>query len=168
MRLLTFQYAQNFFFTHDDEVLAVNLDLGAGVLAEQNAIARLYVEREDLAFVVRFALTYRNDFTFLWLLFGRVRNDDSSTYRLAFVNATEEDAVVKGSEGGRYGCSCHCVTSPSHEGLPRGFQLDFRDFSRDGRPYPSDARRGAVSSVATQLLKIGTRKGVVKPLKMKI
>ena len=70
MRLLTFQYAENFFFTHDEEVLAVDLDLGAGILAEQNAIASLDVEREDLAFVVRLALAYGDNFTFLGLLFG--------------------------------------------------------------------------------------------------
>ena len=33
---------------HDDVLFAVDLDLGAGVLAEQDAVARLDVERDDL------------------------------------------------------------------------------------------------------------------------
>jgi hypothetical protein len=35
------QDAEDFFFFHDDEVFAVDLDLGAGVLAEQDAVAFL-------------------------------------------------------------------------------------------------------------------------------
>jgi len=34
------------------KLLAVELDLGAGVLAEENFVARLHIEREDFAFVV--------------------------------------------------------------------------------------------------------------------
>ena len=46
------QDAEDFFFFHDDEVFAINLDFGAGILAEQDAVAFLDCEREGLAFVV--------------------------------------------------------------------------------------------------------------------
>src|SRR5271157_4732695 len=50
-----FQDAKDFFLAHDQEVFAVNLDLGAGVLAKQDAVAFLHIEREGLAFVVGLA-----------------------------------------------------------------------------------------------------------------
>jgi len=38
--------AEDFFFLHDDELFAINLDLGAGVLAEQDAVALFDGQRE--------------------------------------------------------------------------------------------------------------------------
>src|SRR5881275_2239140 len=50
-----FQNAQSFFFTHDQEVFAIDLDFRAGILAEQNTIASLHGQREGLALLVRLA-----------------------------------------------------------------------------------------------------------------
>src|SRR5664279_4303034 len=63
-----FQDAEDFFLTHDQEVFAVNLDLGAGILAEQNAVARLHVERESFALVVALATADGDNFAFLRLV----------------------------------------------------------------------------------------------------
>ncbi len=41
------EHAQYFFFAHDDEVFAIDLDFGAGILAEQDAVAFFYVERDE-------------------------------------------------------------------------------------------------------------------------
>jgi len=57
--------------------LAVELDLGAGALAEQHRVAGLHVERQDLA-VVLLAGTDRHHFSFLRLLLGRVGDDDAA------------------------------------------------------------------------------------------
>src|SRR6185312_4831597 len=35
---------------HDDEIFAVELDFGAGIFAEQDAVAFFHIERTDLAF----------------------------------------------------------------------------------------------------------------------
>src|SRR5579864_4097799 len=46
------QDAEDFIFFHDDELFAIDLDFGAGVLAEQDAVAFFDGQREGLAFVV--------------------------------------------------------------------------------------------------------------------
>ena len=71
--------AEDFFLAHNQKLLAVFLDLGDGVLAEQNAVASLDVQRKDLAFVVGLALANSNDFAFLGFLLGAIRDDDSTT-----------------------------------------------------------------------------------------
>src|SRR6476619_5156409 len=43
--------AVDFVFAHDEELLAVDLDLLAGVLAEEDRVARLHVERDALPVV---------------------------------------------------------------------------------------------------------------------
>src|ERR687897_1792750 len=54
-------------FLHDDQVFAGNLDLGARPFAEQDAVARLDVERSHLAVVGANARADGNDFAFLRL-----------------------------------------------------------------------------------------------------
>ena len=100
---LLLEDAEDFFLTHDEEFFAVDLDLGAGVLAEEDAVASLDVEREDLAFIVRLAFADRDDFAFLRLLLGAVGNDDAAADRLALFDTANEDAVVQRGEVGRYG-----------------------------------------------------------------
>src|SRR5262249_8667035 len=104
------------------KLFAVDLDFGAGILTEKNAVASLHIEREGLAFVVRLALANGDHFAFLWLLFCCVGNDDSATNGLALVYAADQDAIVQRMKGGGYSCSCHCGASPSREGLPRGIE----------------------------------------------
>ena len=66
-------------FLHDDEVLAIDLDLGARPFAEQDAVARLDVHRRDRAVFGAGARTDRDDFAFLRLFLGGVGNDDPSS-----------------------------------------------------------------------------------------
>jgi len=56
-RSLFLENAEHFFLTHNEEFLAIDLDFGARILSEQNVVSRLYVEREDFAFIIRLALT---------------------------------------------------------------------------------------------------------------
>ncbi len=65
-------------FLHDQEIFAVDLDLGAGPLAEQDAVAHLDVERLDLTLFAARAGTYSEDFAFLGLLLGSVGDDDAA------------------------------------------------------------------------------------------
>src|ERR671919_175947 len=57
--------AQNVAFLHDDQVFATDLDLGARPFAEQDAVARLDVERRHLALFRLGAGANSDDFAFL-------------------------------------------------------------------------------------------------------
>src|SRR6516162_8083049 len=65
-------------FLHDQVVLTVDLDLGAGPLAEQDAVAGLEVEWDQLAGIVSRARSDGDDLAFLGLLLGGVGNDDAA------------------------------------------------------------------------------------------
>ena len=70
--------AEDFFLAHDQKLFAVDLDFGAGIFAEEHAVASLDVQRKDFAFVVGLALADSDDFAFLRLFLGAVRDDDST------------------------------------------------------------------------------------------
>jgi hypothetical protein len=60
----------------DEQLLAVDLDLGPAVLAVEDLVALLDVERNPLAVVVELAVADSNDLALLWLLLrgvGRTR-----------------------------------------------------------------------------------------------
>src|ERR1700678_705945 len=102
------QDAEHFLFAHDDEILAIKLDFRAGILAEQDAVAFLHVERAYLAFFVDLALAGRNHFAFLRLLFRRVRDNDSTAGGFAFFNAPHQNAVM---ERGKFRHGCKLLSS---------------------------------------------------------
>src|SRR5207245_4183418 len=83
---------------HDDEVLTIELDFSAGVLTKQDSVAIFYVERTNLAVFIDLALADGNDFALLRLFFGRVGDDDATAGGLALFNATDQNAVMEGSE----------------------------------------------------------------------
>src|SRR6202158_5298046 len=70
-------HAHNVGFLHDQEILAVELDLGARPLAEQHAVAGLDVDRDELAGLVASAWTDCDDLTLLRFLLGGVGDDDA-------------------------------------------------------------------------------------------
>src|SRR5918998_3200690 len=74
---------------HDEELLAVDADLRAGPLAEQDAVADLDVERLDLAVLVPRAGADGDDLAFLRLLLGGVGNDDAALGPLLGLNAPD-------------------------------------------------------------------------------
>src|SRR3981081_2698626 len=63
---------------HDQVLDAVDLDLGAGPLAEQHAVAGMHVDRDELAVLVTAAGTHRNDLALRRLLLGRIGDDDAA------------------------------------------------------------------------------------------
>ncbi len=67
--------AEDLVFTHDEEFFAVELDLGAAVFAEKNAVAGFDVER--LAGAVFFILAFAggDDFAFLRFFLGSVGDE---------------------------------------------------------------------------------------------
>src|ERR1700726_290006 len=83
---------------HDQQFLAVELDLGAGPFAEQHAVADLEIDRDQLATFVTAARTDRRDFALRGLFLGAVRNDDAASCLLFGVDALDHNAVMKRTE----------------------------------------------------------------------
>src|SRR6185503_19239792 len=85
-------------FLHDDELLAVDLDLRARPFAEQNAIADAHIERLDLALLVAGARSDGDNLALLRLFLRRVGDEDTAG-SLAFLrDAAHQHAVVERHE----------------------------------------------------------------------
>src|SRR5262249_25008330 len=87
--------AQHVLFPHDQVLLVLYLDLGAGVLAQEDAVASLHVQRDLLALVVHLAGSDRDDLPLLGLLLRRVRNDDAALLHLLLLDSLDENPVVQ-------------------------------------------------------------------------
>src|SRR5829696_2766957 len=93
-----FEHAHDVGLLHDQELLAVELDLGARPLAEQDAVAGLHVERAQLTLVVERAGAGGDHLALLRLLLGGVGDDDAARGLLFRRDAADENAVVQGTE----------------------------------------------------------------------
>src|SRR3954447_15826866 len=85
-------------FLHDQQLLAVDLDLGAGPLAEQHAVTDLEIDRDQLAGLVAAARADGGDLALRGLFLGSVGNDNAACGLLFGVDALDHDAVVKRTE----------------------------------------------------------------------
>ena len=93
-RLLLVQNAENFFFSHNEEIFAIDFDFRSGIFSEQNMIAGLDVQGENFAFIVRLAFTDGDNFAFLGLFLGGVGDDNATTNGFAFFNATDDYTIM--------------------------------------------------------------------------
>src|SRR6185369_2981088 len=94
----TFDDSHDVGLLHDQEILAIELDFGAGPLAEQDAVALLDVERNQRALLVAGTGTDGDDLAFHRLFLGRVRNDDATLGLAFFLDALDHDTVVERTE----------------------------------------------------------------------
>src|SRR5215471_13658780 len=85
---------------HDQEFFAIELDFGARPFAEQHPIARLDVDRNELAAFVAAARAHGDDLAFLRLLLGSVGDDDAAGGLVVGLDAAHDHAVVQGTELG--------------------------------------------------------------------
>src|SRR3954447_14492494 len=85
-------------FLHDQQLLTIELDLGAGPFAEQHAVADLKIDRNQLAVFVTAARADRRDFTLRGLFLGAIGNDDAASCLLFGIDAFDHDAVVERTE----------------------------------------------------------------------
>src|SRR6267142_1691416 len=86
---------EDVFLAQDQVVLAVDLDLVAGVLAEQDAVALLDVERNALPVIVDLTRADRLDGGALGLFLCRVRDDDPADLLLALFLAPDQHPIVQ-------------------------------------------------------------------------
>src|SRR5271156_165106 len=73
-----FNHAHDVGLLHDQELFAVDLDLGAGPLAEQDAFAWFEFDGREFAALITAAGSNRDDLALLRLFLHRVRNDDAA------------------------------------------------------------------------------------------
>src|SRR5262249_36538500 len=90
--------AENFFLAHDDEIFTVQLDLRAGVFAEQNVIALFHGQRKHLAFVVALTASNRDNFALRRLILSAIRDNDAAPGGAYFFYAADQDSVVQWSK----------------------------------------------------------------------
>src|SRR6188474_1937974 len=83
---------------HDQELLALDLDLGARPLAEQDAVAFPQVQRHDLALLVAGARAHGDHLALDRLLLSRVRYDDAASSLLLGREPPHHNSVMQGTE----------------------------------------------------------------------
>src|SRR3954468_21384532 len=86
------------FLAHHEELVAVDLDGRARVLAEQDLVAHLDVDGGDLAVVVLLAGADGEHFALVGLLGGGVGDDDAGGGLPLFFQALHDDAVMQGTQ----------------------------------------------------------------------
>src|SRR5258707_3993580 len=85
-----FENAHDVAFLHDQEILTVDLHLGAGPLAEQHALADLQVDRDQLAGLVAATGADGDDLALRGLLFDGIGNDDAAGALLLGIDALDD------------------------------------------------------------------------------
>src|SRR6266480_2703707 len=90
-----FDDAHDVALLHDQELFAVDLDLGARPFAEQHAVADLDVDRNELAGLVPAARPHSGDLALGGLFLRGIGDDDAASGLLFGINALDDDAVVK-------------------------------------------------------------------------
>src|SRR5215510_12179048 len=94
------EHAHDVGFLHDQQILAVELDFGAGPFSEQHLVSDLHIDRGQLPRLVAGAGAGRKDPALLRLLARGVRNDDAAGGLLLGFDALHEHTVVQRTELG--------------------------------------------------------------------
>src|SRR3954451_19429335 len=97
--LLGLDLGEDVGLAQNEQVLAVDLDLGAAVLGVEDLVALRDVERDALlAFIVEAALAHGDDLALLGLLLGGVGEDDAAGGRLLLLDRPHDEPVAQGLE----------------------------------------------------------------------
>src|SRR4029079_3624969 len=96
--LACFDDRQHFVLAHDEVLLTINVDVLTRILAEQDYIARLYIERDAHAALFERAVARGDHRASLRLLLRGVRDNDSAALLLTFFVATDDDSIVERSD----------------------------------------------------------------------
>src|SRR6266852_2562866 len=92
------QHPHNVALFHDEVLDAIDFDLCARPFAEQDVVADLDVDRDELAALVAAARSNGDDLALLRLLLGGVGNDDATSGLRLGIDSLDDNAVVKRSE----------------------------------------------------------------------
>src|SRR5260370_41245074 len=102
----TAQLRQNFFFAKDEIFLVLDLDFRTAVLAEEDTITGLDVQRDQFA-LLALASADGDDFAFHRLFFCGVRDDDATLDGFLLFYSLHDDTV-----GERGQLHCHLEKPP--------------------------------------------------------
>src|SRR3546814_9337690 len=91
-------HAKDIALLHDEQILAIDLDLGARPFAEQDPITGLHRQFDERAVVVEGARPDGVNLALLRFFLGGVRDDDAARGLLLGVDATAAHMVVQGAE----------------------------------------------------------------------
>src|SRR5262252_2406489 len=92
---LLFDHAEDVVLAQDEVIDAVDLDVAAGVLAEEDPVALLHGQSAHRALVVGLAGADRDDLAFGGLLLGGVGDDDAPLGLLFLGDASNQDAILQ-------------------------------------------------------------------------
>src|SRR5689334_20407007 len=118
------QHGQHVTLTQDEQPLAVDRELAAAVLPEQDPVADLHFHRHALA-VIEPARAGGEDLAFLRFFLGRVRDEQSATaLRCAFERAHHDTVCQWGNRDSyrvlrRHGCASLRETASAESGAGR-------------------------------------------------
>src|ERR1700729_3107139 len=92
---LLIENAEYVVLAHDHVLCSIQPDFAAGVLTEENVVAHLNIQRDQLAIFQAFALPDGHHFTLLRLFFRRIGNVQATVHHVPFVlNALDYNAVI--------------------------------------------------------------------------
>src|SRR5512138_182583 len=83
------------FLAHDEKLFAVDLHFGAAVLAEQDVVAHLHVERTHLSVLENLALTHGYDLAPDRLLGRRIGDHDATGGSPLLFKALDDHSIVQ-------------------------------------------------------------------------
>src|ERR1041385_6468660 len=86
----------------DQQLFVVVLDLGAAVLAEDDLVADVHVERDTIAVVINATRTYREDLALLRLLLGGIRDDESGCGGLLGFDDLDDETILERLDADRH------------------------------------------------------------------
>src|SRR2546421_966572 len=100
--------AEDIILAHDQVGLTVHLDLGAAVFRDQHLVAFFDGELDLLAVFVHFAGAERDDFAFLRLFLGGIRDDNAALFGFLLFNRLHQHPIPERSY-----VNCHTLVTPS-------------------------------------------------------
>src|SRR3712207_760714 len=140
------QNAHDVALLHDQEILAIDLHLRAGPLAEQHGVAGLDVEGNELALLVAGAGADSDHIALLGLLLGGVGDDDPTCGLLLGIDTADHDPVMQRTE--------------LHEASSNGFSM-LTDHAEPLRASAGDDLVGEASPFKRGVRKFWARQGAV-------
>src|SRR6266545_433392 len=93
-----FEHPHDVGLLHDQEILAVDLHLGARPFAKQHPVTDLEINGNELAGFVAATRADGGDLALRGLFLGGIRNDDAASGFFLGLNALDDDTVVKRTE----------------------------------------------------------------------
>src|ERR1035437_8151208 len=92
---LCVQNSEDFVLTHDQVLFSIQLDFTAGVLAKQDAVAHLNIERHYLAVFQALAFAYGCHFAFLRFFFRGIGDVQTTLHLFLLLDPFDHDAVIE-------------------------------------------------------------------------